>query len=508
MSQYKIPGPFVAPTLYSYGSNNLDSDEIAQERQSYDILVFPTYAIEDNFDFWHHDTYYGRVSPAGTASIVKESFLKQLNYTDTGPLFAMNFVADAWRDFAEKVRTLVEEGVLYDSGPYADMSAVKAWRSATVEYHEYMLDQVYASLKDQFLSLLLVDKNIKNFDDFLGVFSDFIYEMGIPSGGPLTLTGYMESNYTSPLNTGLVIEISDADHSDDLNKIQTFLNDANFDVVVNLASQYGFLIDKHAPWRFVADITSPVMAEYMFGLPPITGFDRPSTSYLACDDPLLQDQAALSGPVSFSLISGFRDVLRHAPGYPAYKSVTSPLGTVQRIQEIMDVAYYPAYFDDLLLLKVYIKDFYNAHIDSTPYLIEYDEVQRQCDNYRNRAIRRYPIKGELFRPMGRYGFKWDLKSYYLMRIAERKITKSLRERKKDIQNFLNVYYFSEGTMRHKYNFALKFITDEFIGLRNIIPFRSFTRLEDSDPLSSEEVLYEAFPDSGQQKRMRGNLYRG
>jgi hypothetical protein len=253
-------------------------------------------------------------------------------------------------------------------------------------------------------------------------------------------------------------------------------------------------------------MTSPAMAEYMLGLPAISGFEGVPTNYLPCDDPNQLDSMGSMAPISLSRIPGFRDVIRHATGYPAYRNLTAPLGTVERIQQVMDIAYYPAYFSDLSLLKVYIKDFYNAHIDSTPYLMEYDEAKRLCENYRNRPIRRYAVSGELFLPFGRYGLKWDLKSYYLMRIAERKISKTLPERKKDIQNFLNVYYFNRGTPRHKYNTTLKFITDEFIGMRNIIPFRRFASLGDIDPGEQGEDIYEAFPDSGQQKRVRRNLY--
>jgi hypothetical protein len=508
MRQPKLPTPSQRPTVYSFGSNDLSSDDVSQERQKYDLFVFPSYGVENYFDFWRTDIYYGRLSPAAIPMVIQSNFLKQLRYTSGDTLFALNFVADAWRDFMERIRDLAEEGILYDDGPYADMTAEKAWSSPVLDYHNYMINKVYPALKDNFLSISSVDKSITNFDTFIGAFSDFIFTAGIPIGGPLTLSGFMESLYTSPLNTGLVISTSTDNHGDDLNKIDKYMNDANFSVVVAEASRYGFVIDKNAPWRFCADLASAPMLEYMRGLIPEAGFGGgPMNDYLDCDEPQLGDQHAAFEAISYSTIPGLLDVVRHAGGYPAYQHIGFDPDPMQRLQNIFDTAYNPTSMDDMLILKVYLKDFYNAHVGSSPNVIDYDTARRECEDYRNTLSQRVPVSAGLFAPDSMYGAKWDIKSLYLLRLAERRITKTVVERKKDIQNILNLYYFSKGNNIQRYHQALKFLLEEYVGTENLLGFRNFILPGERPALTGDEGRQnDSVSATRQQSGMRRNLY--
>jgi len=74
---------------------------------------------------------------------------------------------------------------------------------------------------------------------------------------------YILTKRNSVLASGLAVEIYDGDYGDDAEKIELFYNDINFEYLKNLAYGHGFVIDKHIPWRLVADINSPQMTPYI-----------------------------------------------------------------------------------------------------------------------------------------------------------------------------------------------------------------------------------------------------
>ena len=114
-------GPLPAG-LRVFGSNTSTSLEVYQQRRRYRNDVYPALGPIRFFNFWGADRYLGRVSTEGNTVLPQESQLKPLRYADES-LFAINFVADAWRDFAEKVRELTRREVLYAESAYANRTA-------------------------------------------------------------------------------------------------------------------------------------------------------------------------------------------------------------------------------------------------------------------------------------------------------------------------------------------------------------------------------------------------
>jgi hypothetical protein len=176
---------------YSYASNNSRSNTVHEERRRYEDDIVPAVIESTIFDFWGRDKMFGRVNTDGNVVVAREGSLKQLKFSDAeSPVYALNFVADAWRDFSEKVKRDTDLGRLFQSGPYYEMRAKKGWRSIDISYHEYMIDTVYPVLSDLFIGLQN-DKaqQIKDIDSFLRVFTDFS-RVSLKFGGPLTLSGF------------------------------------------------------------------------------------------------------------------------------------------------------------------------------------------------------------------------------------------------------------------------------------------------------------------------------
>ena len=67
----------------------------------------------------------------------------------------------------------------------------------------------------------------------------------------------------SMLKRYLTFFIAKLKHGDDEDKQQFFLDNRRLEFHKNLAAEYGFFVDKNAPWRFVANIESSQMKEYI-----------------------------------------------------------------------------------------------------------------------------------------------------------------------------------------------------------------------------------------------------
>ena len=453
------------PYLFSVAKVSSNAARAHIQRRKYVDSVLPLIGPQRAFNFWGKDFFFGRINSVGNASIVNEQYLKPLRYADTDePLFAINFVADAWRDLVEKVRELIDSGIMEPSGPYADISAKKAFRSVTSAYHTYMIDTVFPLFSNAYLGTFPKEnEKIVDVDSFLRVFTDFVEEY-TKATGPITVSGFVESPYCSPLNSGLIISISEDDHNDDFPKSDKYFLDANFDLISSLATQYGFGIDQNAPWRFVADLQSPVMKEYMVGI-PLDDFDiNNENNEDDCDNPLIQGDFPSIDPFGFSRVPGLEDVLRHAVGYNEYAELENTEDANEIFTKFFSTAHVECWRTDMDIVKVYFLDFYNALVNRQPLIsvLRPDETG-VCLRARNELIRRQILTFDEFRVNGAYGDKWNLKCYYLLRRTERKQSTPHPVVKKNFRDTIDIYNFVNGNTDRKYLLALKYLQENIVG---------------------------------------------
>ena len=447
-------------TRYSFGNTGLNSRQIFKERDLFDKFVFPNLLLDNFFDFWKNDNLYGRIDTEGDPVYVKESFLKQLRYSsDSETYFAANFVADAWRDFCDKIRDLKNKNIIKDSGPYADMTVAKSWRSPSAEYHNYMTNILFPVFSNTFMSLSERENNTKDFGTFLNTFTEFSNTV-LQEVGPLTFSGFLESGLTSPFTTGLVIEVSYDDHNDDFNKLKTFFYDENFELVSKICTQYGFSIDKNAPWRFVADIGSEAMQEYIFGL-PLSGIEPLDVNDLTdCEEPIVNDDInQRNEPSAYSQVIGLESVLRHSPGYRPYRAAETSVYSRQPYETVFAAAYRDPYELDIPFLQVYLLDFYNRHILKKPYYEETPQNTRVCNPFQTVLIERDEASPSVYEVFSR---KWALKTYYMLRCEEKKLHKSTKEKTKDFRRAISIYDLSPGSPRERFLATLRYIRENIL----------------------------------------------
>ena len=238
------------------GTNSLNSRASFLQKKLYEKVAFTEQSLSENepIDMWYEKMMYGRVTNESKTVHISESKLKQLPGTE---LFVVDFVYDAFKELQSYFRFLAHRGVTCDDSNYHDLRAEKAWENVNEIYHDMMISlyekfKVYMSTKDN---------RLLGFASFMNLFTSFLDT--VSPIFPITRSKLVLSRANNPRSSGLIIETSTASHAEDQRKYVEFIQDPNFPIFKDSAMKHGFLVDKHAPWRLVADLSNPVMQDFM-----------------------------------------------------------------------------------------------------------------------------------------------------------------------------------------------------------------------------------------------------
>ena len=253
------------------GSNGLSAFAAMFQRSLYKDRIYPgpAYAARP-LDTWYKRNLFGRIDAEQNTVIPDTTSILQIPNAKE-PLFALNFVSDAFGAFAEHManavltRAVTLEGNLDIVKP----SAKRGYRDPTLQYRD-----LHGVLSKQFVTSFQPAPShpIDNFQTFVKYYSAFL--KSVISLFPITKTSYVISYQMDPLCTGLSIAIANSDASDDTIKNQKFIDDPNFEFYTRAAKKYGLLVDKNQPWVLTADLFSPALMAHVDNYVDSTTGDR------------------------------------------------------------------------------------------------------------------------------------------------------------------------------------------------------------------------------------------
>jgi len=168
------------------------------------------------------------------------------------PQRAMNFVADVFNEMALQFEKRAAMGkISRNSNFLSELKVHKGYQDPAKDY------AIYRGIYFDSLRAIMRQKNpkIRNFNEFVKLLEPIIGKA--LSQQPITYSGFLKSNNCSVMNSGLAIEIADADYINDDNKVSQFLRDPNWQFFVRTCNTYGFIVDANVPWRIIADIGTP-----------------------------------------------------------------------------------------------------------------------------------------------------------------------------------------------------------------------------------------------------------
>ena len=222
-------------------------------------VTVPTWETKKIKDFLSDEKiFYGRIDEANNSVFPNVQMLKQVGPKDR-QIFAHNFVADAFTGLEEDIQSFLRSGFIRQGeSVFAPLVCEKGYVDPIPRHFSKIND-----LAEHFVSSFLSDKmmQISDFETFIPLFRQYVLANG--SENPITRSSYIISRDLSVLSSGLAIEVYSGDYSDDAIKRDLFYTNKNFAPFRNAAYQHGFMIDKHIPWRLIADLNSPNMKPYV-----------------------------------------------------------------------------------------------------------------------------------------------------------------------------------------------------------------------------------------------------
>lgn len=248
----------------SFATNDSDAIDLYFYRKSYkrNILTNDGEINKGIADLWYGRNLYGKIDREGNIVLPREKFLDTLWSLQGDTIYAINFVALMFNEMTDYIgKNIAGNKIPTRDTIYRKIGADKGWSSVYDSYHQYMISifNIYAdSLITQNISY-----KIKNFNDFMHNFYIFATTNIIKKDRPFTLSSFVASNLVSNRSSGLVIDLFDAQSDSDIEKVNTFINDINYDFILHAATKHGFVMDKNNPWKAIANLSSDVMNTIM-----------------------------------------------------------------------------------------------------------------------------------------------------------------------------------------------------------------------------------------------------
>ena len=256
------------------GSNGLNSLDNFKERLAASAF-FPTatstgYALPTTLDLWNNpkDLYYGRIDPQEDSISPNPFRMKMIQgfsrssrdrTVAKNPMYVFDFVADAFNQFQRYMNFGPPAKKIKDS-PWENITPKRAWSGN--DLYDLHMGAVLANMREQHLLANKRNKQMLNVRDFVNMFfEDYAKRVAIKL--PITNCSFNLSSNANVMDTGLCIDLSTDDHSEDFEKFRKWVGDPSFDFFRYAAARHGFMIDKNAPWRLVANVVSPIMKQLM-----------------------------------------------------------------------------------------------------------------------------------------------------------------------------------------------------------------------------------------------------
>ena len=372
-------------------TNGMESYEVFNYRKFWKDLLSTDYILKETADLWYKKKLYGKLNLKGELIYPTESRLKEYGsgvYPSVAQLedpkdliYGLDFVVDAFRDLQSHFLKAAAGQQLNMDGnlKIINLKPLKGWVSVHQLYNKYLMT-LYDELVSTWFKTHALDKDVKDLSSWNKTMLDAIRKNNIE----ISLSGFIASRITTGRISGLIIEISKESHGDDRAKYR-WLEDPNYDFYKSSVQNHGFMIDKNAPWRLIADIEHPQMKLHM-------------------------ENHGLSSA-----------------------------------EDLFEEYYYKSYKHDIENLKQHFVDSYNTYAQSYPTFVQaslcspQQEVLLVANLHKAllTTVDRYPIEEEYLSYT--HPDEYWLEMYYFIRCRELHIPEDIHKFNRDIKKIIQIY---------------------------------------------------------------------
>ena len=238
------------------GTNNLSAKGLFYTRKAYKEYAIPEKSLRV-IDYWYADSLYGKVDFESNVvyPLVDKTNVLELVPQNTSSALCMFFVG-------RQIEKLKNEYSFLLNQAQDSIKGLPAYEDFQVSRAFAPIETLYESHFNEVLRYFVLEylphysKCIVTFEDIVKHYRKFVLELG--DKFPITRTNHILLPTTSPLISGLIVDLDYAKHSVDQIKEQ-FFPDCDFEAFQSLAADNGFLMNKNAPWRLTANVRSDMI---------------------------------------------------------------------------------------------------------------------------------------------------------------------------------------------------------------------------------------------------------
>ncbi len=172
----------------------------------------------------------------------------------------IKFVVDAFKDMKAFQERLLKKGRSANSSIYSVLNVKESTIDFSSKYHTFLGKIYNIFINDYMTDIIRQDtKNIFDFFKHFIIFAKIMCKITV-----LNRSAFLKSKHTPQSVNGLRISLENPDPNTSVFiKGNNFIGNPEFDLFIETASKFGFLIDKNYPWVLVADIESVSMKKYI-----------------------------------------------------------------------------------------------------------------------------------------------------------------------------------------------------------------------------------------------------
>jgi len=235
-------------------NNKLNTKDLYNFRKSYSENAYPKgKTFEEPINLWYDIPLYGKVNTNSIPVFVKTSKLSLIN-----DQLLLDFVKDAAQDFLNACKSLVNAGKTCISTIISSFTVKKGYIDFFTEHQR--IQNNYKNILFDYIKSGNKQNEIITIKDFVTEFFKYYEDYSnISSISGLSVFTVKNSCY----QTGLSFDVATHPHDDDFIKSQLFLNNPSFNDYTRIAGNYGFYVNRNAPWNLIANIGSKQMQQYM-----------------------------------------------------------------------------------------------------------------------------------------------------------------------------------------------------------------------------------------------------
>ena len=246
------------------GNNNLGSHSSFSQRILYDSQSFSGFSYKVEQIDLRNLHLFGKVDTKGRQIILaRKKYLQDsgllVSVDNSGEHFMLAPFAKPFIELRQRFSHLFDRRRISEDSSFIGLEPRKSVSFLEEEYSNH-LSEIFDGFYDFFKKSSEKDK-VVDFISFVYFFEKFVAEKCPHT--IFTLKNYAMSRFCNPLCSGMMIELATEDASNDEQKYDKFFNDPNYSIFVEEAAYYGFIVDKHMPWRLVVNPNSSYMKESM-----------------------------------------------------------------------------------------------------------------------------------------------------------------------------------------------------------------------------------------------------